>query len=118
MTRNNLLQVRSTDTHSISTDKRSQDNDFDFDLVTGRFPNDSEKHSIKDKPTYVQAAGFSFETKTGNFQLAPSSPGYHKAEVIPNFCEGEAVDMGAQQSGTQPMVYGVKASFVPPTTKK
>jgi hypothetical protein len=34
VSRNNLLQARSTDTHSISTDKRNVDNDFDYDLLS------------------------------------------------------------------------------------
>jgi hypothetical protein len=36
--------------------------------------------------------------------------------VIPNFCEtpsGGAPDMGAQQAGTPPMVFGIKAEFIP-----
>jgi hypothetical protein len=118
VTRNNLLQIRSTERQSISRDKRSKDNDFDYDLVTGQVPNNSEPHAIKEKPKYVPGAGFNFETKTGNFQQTPDSPGYHKAEIIPNFCEANSPDMGAQQSGTPPMVYGVKAEFVPSDPKK
>jgi hypothetical protein len=117
VTRNNILHVRSTDTHSISTCKESVDNDFDYDLLSAsRYPTDQEKHGIKGTPQYVQGAGFSFETKTANFQLAPDSPGVHKGEVIPNFCETSngAPDMGAQDSGAAPMVVGVKAEFVPP----
>jgi hypothetical protein len=117
VTRNNLLQARSTDTHSISTEKRNIDNDFDYDLLSGVYPDGQEKHGIKGVPHYVPGAGFSFETKTGNFQLAPDSPGYHKALVIPNFCEplnGAAPDMGAHESGTPPMVFGVKADFIAP----
>ena len=119
VTRNNLLQCRSTDTHSISTDtKGSVDNDFDYDLLSGRYPDGQEKHGIKGAPKYVPGAGFSFETKTGNFQQAPDSPGFHKALVIPNFCEGAAPDMGAQEAGTPPMVVGVKAEFIPPAAPK
>ena len=72
---------------------------------------------MKGAPRYVPGAGFSFETKTGNFQLAAGSPGIGKGQMIPNFCDifGDAPDMGAQQSGTLPMVYGVKAQFIPPT---
>ena len=80
-------------------------------------PAGQEKHGTKGTPEYVPNAGFSFETKTGTFQLSPHSPGYHKALVIPNFCEssnGAAPDMGAHESGTPPMVYGVKAQFIPP----
>src|SRR5205807_5732098 len=98
VTRNNIFQARSGDTHSISTEKKSSaDNDFDYDLLSGRYPDDQEKHGIKGAPVYVQGAGFSFETKTGNFQLKPDSPGARKGEVIPNFCDTSngAPDMGA-----------------------
>jgi len=117
VTRNNILHTRTTSTHSISTDKKSEDNDFDHDLYSGRIPKEAQKNGIKGTPKYVKEAGFNFETKTGNFQLAPNSPGYGKAFVIPNFCEsinGKRPDVGAHQSGTPAMVVGVKANFVPP----
>lgn len=121
VSRNNLLQSRTTDTHSISTDKRNVDNDFDYDLLSGRYPADQEKRGIGGTPKYVPNAGFSFETKTGTFQLSPDSPGYRKALVIPNFCEpsnAAAPDMGAHESGTPPLVYGVKAHFIPPEASR
>ena len=117
VSRNNILHVRPGDKSSISTDKGSEDNDFDYDLLSGRYPADQEKHGIKGTPRYLSDAGFSFETKTGNFQLATGSPGLHQAVVIPNFCEGSgdgAPDMGAHEAGTGPMVFGVKAEFIPP----
>ncbi|MCL2645967.1 MAG: right-handed parallel beta-helix repeat-containing protein [Phycisphaerales bacterium] len=121
VTRNNIFHARPDDTNSISTEKKkSTDNDFDHDLISHRVPPDSEKNGIKGLPKYAAGAGFNFETKTGNFQLAPDSPGYRKATVIPNFCEpinGNPRDVGAHQSGTPPMVYGVKANFVPPDVK-
>jgi hypothetical protein len=114
VTRNNLLHVRPGDTHSISTEKKSSvDNDYDYDLLSGRYPDGQEAHGIKGVPTYVAGAGFSFDAKTGNFQQAPDSPGVKKGVAIPNFCEIPSPDLGAQQSGTPPMVYGVKAEFVP-----
>jgi len=122
VSRNNIFQSRPTDTHSISTDKNSADNDFDFDLLSGRYPADQEKRGIKGIPKYVADAGFNLETKTGNFQQSAESPGIKKGESIPNFCEGinGPPDLGAQQSGTPPIVYGLKAEFVPagsaPTT--
>jgi hypothetical protein len=122
VTRNNILNVRPTDTHSITTDKRSEDNDFDYDLLSGkRYPADHEKHGIQGAPKYVPEMGFSVETKTGNFQLASDSPGFDKGEVIPNFRDvfnGAAPDIGAHEAGTPPMVFGVKAQFIPPTASK
>jgi hypothetical protein len=60
----------------------------------------------------VRNAGFDFETKTGDFRLAPGSPGAGKGVSIPNFCDsfpGSAPDMGAHQAGTAGVVYGVRA---------
>lgn len=117
VSRNNILHVRPTDTHSISTDRRNADNDFDYDLVSGRFPEGHQRNGVKGTPKYVPDAGFSFDTKTGNFQLAPDSPGFDQGVEIPNFCDvytGEGPDIGAHEAGTPPMVFGVKANFVPP----
>lgn len=119
VTRNNIFHARPGDTHSISTESKSSiDNNFDFDLLSARYPADQEKHGIKGAPKYVPGTGFSFESKTGNFQQAPDSPGIKKGEVIPNFNDGinGAPDMGAHEAGSPPMVYGLKAEFVPPGT--
>jgi len=115
VTRNNILHVRNAGSHSISTGK-NVDNDFDYDLLSARYPDGQEKHGLSGKPTYAPGAGFDFETKQGNFQLAPTSPGYDRGAVIPNFCDvftGKAPDMGAHEAGTAPMTFGVKAQFVP-----
>ena len=120
VSRNNIFHVRSTDKNSISTEKKaSVDNDFDNDLLSGpRYPEGQEKRGIKGVPKYESGMGFSFETKTGNFHQAPDSPGAKKAEVIPNFCDTSSTpDMGAHDTGAPPMVFGVKAVFVPPGSK-
>src|SRR5205814_2189777 len=114
VSRNNILHVRSGDTHSISTDtKRSADNDFDYDLLSARYPSDQEKHGVKGKPHYAPGSGFSFESMRGNFQLAADSPGFQQGAVIPNFSDGfnGAPHMGAQEAGSPPMIFGVKAEF-------
>src|SRR5207248_324036 len=116
VSRNNIFQVRSTDTHSISTEKKSStDNDFDFDLCSGRYPDGHEKHGVKGVPKYAPGVGFSFDSKTGNFQQAPDSPGIKTGEVLPNFCEGidGPPDMGAHQTGAPPLAVGLKAEFIP-----
>lgn len=117
-TRNNILHVRDGD-HSIATDHRHQDNDFDHDLTTGRFPDNHEKHGIQATPRYAPGAGYDPETRTGSFQLAPDSPGAHAAEPIPNFCEPTGPnppDLGAHQTGTPRIQFGIKATFTPPIT--
>jgi hypothetical protein len=117
VSRNNILNVRPGDTHSISTDtKRSADNDFDYDLLSARYPADQEKHGVKGVPHYAPGAGFTLESRTGNFALAADSPGIDQGVAIPNFCDvfaGAAPDTGAQEVGTPPIVYGVKANFIP-----
>src|SRR5688500_634044 len=117
VSRNNILHVRPGDTHSISTEKRSADNDFDYDLLSAeRYPADQEKHGIKGTPRYLPGAGFSFESKIGNFQLAGDSPGCDQGVAIPNFCDvfNGAPDMGAHEAGSPLMAFGVKAEFIPP----
>lgn len=116
VTRNNVLHVRTSDSHSISTGK-SVDNDFDYDLLSARYPDGQEAHGIRGRPRYAEGAGLDLETKTGSFQLAPESPGYDDGVVIPNFSDvftGAAPDMGAHEAGTAPLEFGVKARFVPP----
>ncbi|MBE0535235.1 MAG: right-handed parallel beta-helix repeat-containing protein [Phycisphaerae bacterium] len=119
ISRNNILHVRGSDSHSISTGK-GFDNDFDYDLVSARYPQGQEQHGLSGKPTYAPGAGFDFETRLSSFQLAPQSPGYDQGTVIPNFCDiftGSAPDIGAHEAGTGPMTFGVKARFVPPGEK-
>jgi hypothetical protein len=119
VSRNNILHVRAGDTRSISTDtKRSVDNDFDYDLLSARYPDGQEKHGIKGAPHYVKGAGFSFDTKTGDFHLSDDSPGFDEGEVIPNFCDvfdGAAPDIGAHEAATPPMTFGINARFIPPS---
>ncbi len=120
-TRNNILHVRPENTRSIAVSSDHKGNDFDYDLVSAAFPPGHEKHGLKGMPRYVQGAGFDFETKKGMFQLAPSSMGIDAAEVIPNFCEPvneNHPDIGAHESGTPKMQFGVKAKFVPVSPAK
>jgi len=115
-TRNNILHVREEDRHSIAVDRRHADNDFDYDLTSAAFPEGHEQHGLKGVPRYVEDAGFDLQTKTGMFQLAPGSQGMDAGVVIPNFCEaidGNQPDLGAHESGTGRMRFGVKAQFVP-----
>lgn len=110
--RNNILHVRGARNWSASDNKANIDNDFDYDLSNGRIPATQEPHGINGEPIYVEGAGFNSETKTGNFQLAPNSPGVAVGEPIPNFSDGfsgKAPDIGAHQRGATPIEYGVRA---------
>ncbi len=119
VTRNNILHVRESDRRSIAVSRTHEDNDFDYDLTSAGVPDNQEEHGLKGTPQYVPGAGFDRQTKAGVFQLAPQSKGLAAALVIPNFCEainGKQPDMGAHQSGSEKMVFGVTAQFVPPVS--
>jgi hypothetical protein len=116
-TRNNIFHVRQEDRRSIAVSRSQSDNDFNYDLTSAALPDNQEKDGLKGAPQYVPGAGFDPETKTGMFQLAPGSRGTDAAEVVPNFCEaihGNRPDIGAHQSGTGRMQFGLRARFTPP----
>ena len=111
--RNNILHLRAPDHRAVSAAPQNIDNDFDYDLTNGRFPPGQEAHGVRGEPVCAAGAGFDSATKTGRFQLAPSSPGAGAGKPIPNFSRGytgPAPDIGAHQRGEPPLRYGVEAS--------
>jgi hypothetical protein len=115
--RNNILHVRPDDRRSIAVSRSHTDNDFNYDLTSAAFPQDHEQNGWRGTPKYVPGAGFDPEKKTGMFQLARGSQGKNAGVVIPNFCEvveGDRPDIGAHQTGTGSMQFGVNARFTPP----
>ena len=113
VSRNNILHVRSPENRSASEAKENVDNDFDYDLYNGKVPEDQEEHGIQGEPIYTADAGFDPATRTGRFQLVPSSPGAGAGQPLPNFSSGytgRAPDVGAHQRGAGPIRYGVTAS--------
>ncbi len=118
-TRNNILHLREGERWSVADSRAHEDNDFDYDLMSGDFPSTHEPHGIPGVPQYVPTAGFDPETKTGMFQLAADSKGVGTAAVIPNFCEavnGGKPDMGAHDRGMEKMKFGLRARFNPVST--
>jgi len=118
-TRNNIFHVREADRRSIAVSRSHADNDFDRDLTSAAFPDNHEKQGLKGAPRYIHGAGFDPGTRTGMFQLAPGSEGVDAGVVIPNFCEainGNRPDLGAHESGTGRLQFGVRAQFAPPGT--
>ena len=110
--RNNILHVRETNNHSASEARQNIDNDFDYDLCNGRVPQGQATHGVRGEPVYAAGAGFDPATRSGRFQLAPTSPGAGAGQPIPNFSDGytgPAPDVGAHQRGAPPMRYGVDA---------
>ncbi len=120
-TRNNILHVRQGDSRSIAVSPSHTDNDFDNDLTSAAFPEKHEKQGLKGSPRYLRGAGFNRKTRAGVFQLASGSKGVDAGAVIPNFCEtinGNRPDLGAHESGTGKMHFGVRAQFAPPGAVK
>ncbi len=116
-TLNNILHVREGERQSIADHRNHANNDFDHDLTSAEFPGNHEKHGIQGVPRYRSGAGFDLKTGTGMFQLTPGSKGVDAAEDIPNFCvtiDGNRPDIGAHESGSSKMQFGVRARFVPP----
>lgn len=110
-TRNNILWVRKKG-FSFSAGYDKGNNDLDYDLCSGKYPKDYEKHGIKGKPVFVKNSGFNFSNKTSMFKLDSSSQGLDAGTIIPNFNEsynGNAPDMGAFETGDAPKEYGVNA---------
>jgi hypothetical protein len=106
--RNNVLHIVSERSASIGSRTTSPTNDFDYDLYNGRIdgPENQETHGIQGAPIYN--AG----TAAGCFWLAPDSPGRDAGVRLPNFNDGftgKAPDMGACETGTRPMEFGVDA---------
>jgi len=122
VTRNNILQVEAPAgggaaanlPFSISDTHESDTNSFDYDLYNGRLRAvaGSESHGIVGVPAYAEGVGFDPKTMTGKFSLAPGSPGRDLGAVLPNFTDGytgSAPDIGAYESGTPPMQFGIMA---------
>jgi len=92
---------------------RSPSNVFDYDLYNGRFKlyAGAEPHGIHGEPAYLPGNGDEAGA-SGRYELAPGSPGFDAGVWIPNFDDGftgAAPDMGAQESGTPPLEFGVNA---------
>jgi hypothetical protein len=85
-------------------------NDFSNDMYNGNAGEAKEVNGIVGTPVYAAGAGWSSEAG-GNYQLASTSPGFGKGVRIANFNDGAAApDIGAHQSGTGAMKFGIAAS--------
>src|SRR5687768_9657190 len=85
-------------------------NEFAADLYNGTSGSATEQGGISGTPQYLSGHGWQSESG-GNYQLASSSPGFGRGVKIANFNDGvSAPDVGAHQSGTGAMTFGVAAS--------
>jgi len=77
----------------------------------------AEAQGVFGEPTY---AGLTLPSAangwTGDFSLAPTSPGYQAGTYIPNFNDQTNPDPGAHQSGRPPMTFGRNACFPYPSS--
>jgi hypothetical protein len=106
--------------HSIRADGHLGFIDADFDLHNGAISNagrDTERRGWgpgpSGRPVY-SSSGTTYPdlaAQPGNFTLDKASPGYRGAAPIPNFNDRypQRADVGAHQSGTPPMQFGVDA---------
>ena len=79
-------------------------------------PSDAENPGgIEGYPVWASLSGPDGGTASGWYQLDSSSPGFGAAALLANFNDMfEAPDMGAHQSGTDHLVFGIHAVFNPP----
>jgi hypothetical protein len=83
---------------------------FANDMYNGTTGDTTVTNGIKGVPTYISGHGWQSEAG-GNYQLDTSSPGFGRGAKIDNFNDGVASpDVGAHQSGTAAMKFGVAAS--------
>ena len=108
---------------SIRADCAERSCDADFDLHNGRIFNAgarAEKRGwgpgTRGQPVYASSGrGYpDLGARPGDFSLKRGSPGYGEAVPLPNFNDRfSRPDVGAHQSGTPPMVFGIEASRHP-----
>ncbi|KKQ46373.1 MAG: hypothetical protein US62_C0001G0016 [Candidatus Woesebacteria bacterium GW2011_GWA1_37_8] len=116
VTRNNIFQIRSIYWNSIRDSGGIQNYDIDYDFYNGKIILNNVDyvplHSLKFTDPDFATQNFDRANGLGSFYLSPTSGGYDKAIVLPNFnggYTGLAPDMGAHEAGTSPMEFGIGA---------
>jgi hypothetical protein len=110
VSRNNIWHIWKDHWPSIDQKTTGGGNDVNYDLYNGGILAGSgqEQNGIVGKPVYLQGHGWQSEAG-GNYQLAPSSPGFDRGQRLPNFNDsftGAGPDMGAHEAGTSSMKFG------------
>lgn len=112
ISRNNIWHVFEKNGYSIQErGDLCRDNDYDFDLYSGRIiPADKhQKNGTKATPIYDP------QNKPGQYALAPNSPGFDAGEIIPNFNDNftsKAPDTGAYEGNNRPVPPSPKSSLL------
>ena len=99
VTRNNVFQLRTPSDAAIRDPPHTANNDYDYDLYTGRIEArpGSEAHGIAAAPVYERSPD-------GRCWLRPGTPGFDAGVRLPNFNDdftGAAPDMGAVETGSR-----------------
>ena len=110
---NNLIQLKGE--KPAIYEEFGTTNKFDYNManVDSNF-NDAaiqQQHGIRATPAF-NSGTLDLKTLRGDFSLKEGSPGYDGGTAIPNFTDGfagQAPDIGAQESGSPAMEFGVKA---------
>jgi hypothetical protein len=110
MSRNNILHIWKPHWDSIRVQSGATANDFDYDLRNGGISAYAGAESNGWVGTPIYKAGHGWQSwDGGNYQLDATSPGYDKAQRLPNFNDdytGAAPDVGAHESGAPAMKFG------------
>ena len=107
VSRNNIYNIWKSSWDSIDQTSSGFGNDVNYDLFNGSVSagTGAESNGIRGIPTFASGSGVGM---SGMYQLAPGSVGYGTGVPIPNFNDNAAApDMGAHQSGTSAMTFGV-----------
>ncbi len=110
VSRNNIYYIWKSNWASIDQ-RGGSGNDVDYDLYNGNISaySGAESNGLRiSAPIFAAGHGAGM---SGLYQLAPGAAGYGTAMPLPNFNDlYGAPDIGAHQSGTAPMKFGVNAS--------
>jgi hypothetical protein len=111
VSRNNIFWIWKSSWDSIEQRTGGHDNDADYDLYNGGIDANAgaEANGMRvSAPTFATGNGLGM---SGMYQLQPGTPGYAMGVRIPNFNDQFAApDIGAHQSGTTRMIFGVNGT--------
>jgi Right handed beta helix region len=112
ISRNNIYWIWKSGWDSVDQLSGGFGNDVDYDLYNGTINANAgaEAHGLKvTAPTFASGNGSGM---SGMYQLAPGTPGYGAGVRISNFNDMYSTpDIGAHQSGTAAMRFGVSAGL-------
>lgn len=116
--RNNIIEICANWWNSIEDLSYPASNNWDYDLYNGDLGNataGSESNGIVGQPTYVNPTTWLLDAnKRGDFYLSGTGNGFDDGLKLDNFNDcysGTNPDMGAHESGSGLMEFGVNANW-------